>query len=35
MRILRLGTSDDLLPTVAEHERGYRIIEQVLAAETG
>lgn len=35
MRILRLGTSDDILPTVAEHERGYRIVEQALAAETG
>lgn len=35
MRILRLGTSDDLLPTVAEHERGYRIVERALAAETG
>jgi hypothetical protein len=35
MRILRLATSDDTLPTVQESERGYRIVEQAIAAETG
>jgi len=35
MRILRLATSDDVRPTVADHERGYHIVERALAAETG
>lgn len=35
MRILRIATSDDTLPTVDDAERGYRIVEQALAAETG
>ncbi|MEO9254663.1 MAG: SGNH/GDSL hydrolase family protein [Tepidiformaceae bacterium] len=35
MRILRLSTSDDVLPTVAEHERGYRLVEAALARECG
>jgi hypothetical protein len=34
MRILRLSTSDDILPTVAESERGYRLIEAALGAES-
>jgi hypothetical protein len=35
MRILRLTTSDDLLPMAPGQERGYRIVERALAAETG
>ena len=35
MRYLRLSTSDDLLATVADHERGFRAVEQALATEAG
>jgi hypothetical protein len=33
VRVLRLSTSDDVLPTVSEPERGYRLIEAALSAE--
>lgn len=35
MRILRLGTSDSILPLVDEGDRDVRIIEQAMAAEAG
>jgi hypothetical protein len=33
--MLRLANSDDVRPTVADHERGYRFVERALEAETG